>query len=104
MSAVMSDVIEGSITPSVANAGARAGQMLLRLIELQFKYGTPSGGGRKELILVSEADGVAQFGDPAEPGVTRLAAIQEARRLLDEEEKLVRAQQNGAQPARAQKG
>jgi hypothetical protein len=35
----MSDVIEGKITPQIANASVNAGSKLLKIVELQFKYG-----------------------------------------------------------------
>lgn len=43
MSALMSDVIEGSIGPDVANAAINAGGKLLKVCELQLKYGRTSG-------------------------------------------------------------
>jgi len=39
MSALMSDVISGSITPQIANAVCNAGGELLRVVELQQRYG-----------------------------------------------------------------
>lgn len=41
MSALMSDVIEGAITPIVANATVNAGGKLLKVVEMQYKYGAP---------------------------------------------------------------
>lgn len=41
MSALMSDVIEGSISPNVANATVNAGGKLLKVVEMQYRYGTP---------------------------------------------------------------
>lgn len=41
MSALMSDVIEGTITPQVANAVCNAGGKLLKVVEMQYKYGKP---------------------------------------------------------------
>jgi hypothetical protein len=40
MSALMSDLIEGKITPSVGNAAVNAGGKLLKITEMQLKYGT----------------------------------------------------------------
>ncbi len=40
MSALMSDLIDGSITPSVGNAAVNAGGKLLKITEMQLKYGT----------------------------------------------------------------
>ena len=39
MSALMSDLIEGKITPGVGNATVNAGGKLLKMVELQMKYG-----------------------------------------------------------------
>jgi hypothetical protein len=41
MSALMSDVIDGSITPIVANSAVNAGGKLLKVVEMQYKYGSP---------------------------------------------------------------
>lgn len=53
MSALMSDLIEGRISPEVGNATCNAGGKLLKAVELQMKYGTPvrDTGGRKTLVL-----------------------------------------------------
>lgn len=42
MSTLMSDVIEGAITPIVANATVNAGGKLLKVVEMQYKYGSPT--------------------------------------------------------------
>lgn len=42
MSALMTDLIEGSITPSVGNATCNAGGKLLKVVEMSYKYGTQS--------------------------------------------------------------
>lgn len=39
MSAMMSDVVMGSISPQVANAAINAGGKLLKAAEMQLKYG-----------------------------------------------------------------
>ena len=39
MSALMSDLIEGKVTPNVGNAAVNAGGKLLKIVELQLKYG-----------------------------------------------------------------
>ena len=52
MSALMSDLIEGKITPGVGNATVNAGGKLLRMVELQMKYGqNGSGSGEKNILL-----------------------------------------------------
>lgn len=37
----MSDVLEGAISPNVANATVNAGGKLLKVVEMQYRYGTP---------------------------------------------------------------
>lgn len=36
----MRDVILGSITPDIANAAASQGRNLLKVVEMQYKYGS----------------------------------------------------------------
>lgn len=58
MSAIMTDVIEGTLTPVQANASVNAGGKLLKAVELQLKYGTPVGEkGTKTLLLCGDAGG-----------------------------------------------
>jgi hypothetical protein len=45
MSALMSDVIEGSVSPAVANAAVNAGGKMLKAVELQLKHGQLTGSG-----------------------------------------------------------
>lgn len=53
MSALMSDVIEGNVTPQVSNATVNAGSKLLKVVELQLKYGSqPENGSTRVLKLV----------------------------------------------------
>lgn len=54
MSAIMSDVIEGSLTPSTANAAVNAGGKMLKAIELQLKYGKQDASGKKKLDLIDK--------------------------------------------------
>lgn len=51
MSALMSDLIEGAITPNVANATVNAGGKLLKVVEMQYKYGTPKTNHPLSLTL-----------------------------------------------------
>jgi hypothetical protein len=51
MSALMSDVIDGSINPNVANATVNAGGKLLKVVEMQYRYGTPAHERPKVLTL-----------------------------------------------------
>jgi hypothetical protein len=48
MSAIMSDVIEGRMTPGMANAAVNAGGKLLKIVELQLKYGTTNSPDQKK--------------------------------------------------------
>lgn len=40
MSAIMSDVIAGRLTPNMTNAACNAGGKLLKMVDLEYKYGT----------------------------------------------------------------
>jgi hypothetical protein len=51
LSAVISDVTEGVLPPLVANAGVNAAGKLMKIVELQHKYGTPGGNGKRILRL-----------------------------------------------------
>jgi hypothetical protein len=53
MSALMSDLISGAITPDIGNATCNAGGKLLKVMELQHKYGSTQSDGTKVLNLVS---------------------------------------------------
>lgn len=55
MSAIMSDLIEGTVTPSVGNATVNAGGKLLKVVEMRLKYGTQDGGEEKLLRLTASA-------------------------------------------------
>jgi len=51
MSALMSDVILGAINPGVAQAAVNAGGKLLKVTEMQFKYGRNPKGEAAPLHL-----------------------------------------------------
>jgi hypothetical protein len=52
MSALMSDLIDGRLTPSVGNAVCNAGGKLLKVVEMQQRWGTQTAeGGPKDLRL-----------------------------------------------------
>jgi hypothetical protein len=53
MSALMSDVIEGRIAPQVANAVVNAGGKLLKVVEMQIRYGAQVGS-EKVLTLADK--------------------------------------------------
>ncbi len=52
MSSVMSDLIEGRIPPQVANAVCNAGGKLLKVVEMQNKYGIKPKDHANEKVLV----------------------------------------------------
>lgn len=52
MSALMSDLICGAVTPDVGNAACNAGGKLLKIVEMQHKYGSPQANGERSLKLV----------------------------------------------------
>lgn len=57
MSALMCDLLEGRVPPSVGNATCNAGGKLLKVTEMQYKYGTHGPGtGRRTLELTIEEE------------------------------------------------
>ena len=53
MSALMSDLLEGRVTPNTGNAVVNAGGKLLKVVEMRLKYGvTTVVGKQKALELV----------------------------------------------------
>jgi len=57
MSALMSDLIDGRVAPNVGNATCNAGGKLLRVVELQYKYGTASPGKPQKTLVLAVGDG-----------------------------------------------
>lgn len=55
MSALMSDLISGAVAPGIGNAACNAGGKLLKVVELQMKFGTPNASGSKVLNLALKA-------------------------------------------------
>jgi len=51
MSCLMSDIVAGRVTPQVGNAACNAGGKLLKVVEMQYKYGDTTPGRPKTLIL-----------------------------------------------------
>lgn len=52
MSALMTDIVTGAISPGVSNAVRNAGGKLLKLVELEYKYGKHTESGGKTLDLI----------------------------------------------------
>jgi hypothetical protein len=52
MSSLMTDVLTGKVDPDVANAACNAGGKVIRLVELQYKYGkrVPGAPGSNMLL------------------------------------------------------
>ncbi len=46
MSALMSDLITNAVTPQIGNAVVNAGGKLLKIVELEHKYGIQRGGSK----------------------------------------------------------
>jgi hypothetical protein len=55
MSALMSDVIEGSVSPEIANAACNAGGKLLKIVEMQYRYGVDQKQRPQSLVLANRA-------------------------------------------------
>lgn len=53
MSALMSDVIDGTIAPGTANAAVNAGGKMLKCCELQMKFGAQTRSGKRVLHLAA---------------------------------------------------
>lgn len=51
MSCLMTDLLEGKVSPNVGSAVTNAGGKMLKAVELQEKYGTNGEGREKSLVL-----------------------------------------------------
>lgn len=52
---LMGDIISGRVTPAVGNATCNAGGKLLKVVEMQYKFGTQDGNqGNRVLKLANE--------------------------------------------------
>ena len=57
MSQLMSDIIGGRVTPEVGNAACNAGGKLLKIVEMQYKYGARENGSQgRELLLAPDVN------------------------------------------------
>lgn len=57
MSSLMSDLIEGRITPNVGNATCNAGGKLLKVVEMKYKYGTNNKEGEPRSLTLAIGTG-----------------------------------------------
>lgn len=55
MSALMSDIIEDRIEPRAANAVCNAGGKLLKIVEMEQRYGSPSKQPEEKILRLSNA-------------------------------------------------
>jgi len=55
----MSDIISGRVTPSIGNATCNAGGKLLKVVEMQYKYGTDGPGTGQKVLTLAIGDGSA---------------------------------------------
>lgn len=53
MSALMSDILEERIDPRAANAVCNAGGKLLKMVEMEHKYGAPQRAAGKRMLRLS---------------------------------------------------
>jgi len=66
MSSLIADVLNGAVTPGVCNAAVNAGGKLLKVVEMQQRYGVLTGNSTdKQLVLC-----------PDETRESRLARLQ----------------------------
>lgn len=54
MSALMGDIISGRVTPDVGNAACNAGGKLLKIVEMQYKYGTQNGNQGDRVLQLTQ--------------------------------------------------
>lgn len=58
MSAMMGDLISGRITPAVGNAACNAGGKLLKVVEMQYKFGTQNGSQGDRILTLAPQEPV----------------------------------------------
>jgi hypothetical protein len=69
MSGLMSDLVEGRVTPAVGHATCNAGGKLLKIVEMQYKYGTNGKGNGPRTLLLAVDDA------PVEKGAEKSGAL-----------------------------
>lgn len=53
MSALLSDTIAGRVDPRISNAACNISGKLLKVVELQFKYGKPVDGVTERMLAIT---------------------------------------------------
>lgn len=61
MSGLISDVLEGRVTPGVCNAAVNAGGKLLKVVEMQQRYGKVDDSEEKELVLCRDGGNASRL-------------------------------------------
>ena len=56
MSALMSDLVQGKINASIGNAACSAASRLLKVVELEHRYGKTGGPGESKTVVLSADD------------------------------------------------
>ena len=56
MSALMGDIIAGRVTPAIGNAACNAGGKLLKIVEMQYRYGTQNGNQGARILILTPTD------------------------------------------------
>ncbi len=59
----MSDVIAGRLTPNMTNAACNAGGKLLKMVDLEYKYGTDPERSPGVLTVAFEAPEIEEAGE-----------------------------------------
>src|SRR3990167_7146050 len=54
MSALMGDLIAGRVTPQVGNATCNVGGKLLKIVEMQHRYGTTGEGNAPKTLVLAD--------------------------------------------------
>jgi len=57
MSALLSDTIAGRVDPQISNAACNISGKLLKVVELQFKYGKPVEGVSERMLQLTPIGG-----------------------------------------------
>jgi hypothetical protein len=58
MSALLSDTIAGRVDPQISNAACNISGKLLKVVELQFKYGKPVEGVNERMLALTPTGAV----------------------------------------------
>jgi hypothetical protein len=65
MSSLMTDMLGEKVSPDIGNAVCNAGGKLLKVVELQFRYGRADSDGERQLMLAMHNRKSAKTIEPA---------------------------------------